>query len=66
MYDLRPQGHPFGDKDLQFDQFQSYSFGVCHLVQIVDTLEVLLLALLLELMGDVVFSVSWLLPVTVP
>ena len=33
---------------------------------IVDTLEVLLLALLLELMGDVVFSVSWLLPVTVP
>ena len=33
---------------------------------IVDTLEVLLLALLLELMGDVVFLVSWLLPVTVP
>ena len=32
---------------------------------IVDTLEVLLLALFLELMGDVVFSVSWLLPVTV-
>ena len=32
---------------------------------IVDTLEVLLLAFLLELMGNVVFSVSWLLPVTV-
>ena len=33
---------------------------------IVDTLIVLLFALLLEVMGDVVFSVSWLLPVTVP
>ena len=33
---------------------------------VVDTLEVLLLALLLELMGNVVFFVSWLLPVTVP
>ena len=33
---------------------------------IVDTLVVLLFALLLELMGDVVFSVSWLFPVTVP
>ena len=33
---------------------------------IVDTLEVLLFAFLLELMGDVVISVSWLLPVTVP
>ena len=33
---------------------------------IVDTLEVLLLALLLELMGNVVFLVSELLPVTVP
>ena len=33
---------------------------------IVDTLEVLLFALLLELIGDVVFLVSWLLPVTVP
>ena len=33
---------------------------------IVDTLVVLLLALLLELMGDAVFLVSWLLPVTVP
>ena len=32
---------------------------------VVDTLEVLF-ALLLELMGDVVFFVSWLLPVTVP
>ena len=33
---------------------------------IMDTLEELLFALLLELMGDVVLSVSWLLPVTVP
>ena len=33
---------------------------------IMDTLEVLLLALLLELMGNIVFLVSWLLPVTVP
>ena len=33
---------------------------------IVDTLEVLFFALLLELMGDVVLFVSWLLPVTVP
>ena len=31
-----------------------------------DDLEVLLFALLLELMGDVVFLVSWHLPVTVP
>ena len=52
-YDLRPQDHPFGDKDLRFDSFQSYSCGICHLVQLV------------ELMGDVVFFVSWLLPVTV-
>ena len=33
---------------------------------VVDTQEVLLFALLLELMGDEVFFVSWLLPVTVP
>ena len=33
---------------------------------VVDTLVVLLFALLLELMGDVVVSVPWLLPVTVP
>ena len=33
---------------------------------IVDTLVVLLFALRLELMSDVVFLVSWLLPVTVP
>ena len=31
-----------------------------------DTLEASLFALLLKLMGDVVFLVSWLLPVTVP
>ena len=33
---------------------------------VMDTLAVLLFALRLELMGDVVFLVSWLLPVTVP
>ena len=33
---------------------------------IVDTLVVFLFALLLELMGDVVFFVSWLLPISVP
>ena len=33
---------------------------------VVDTQQVLLLALLLERIGDAVFFVSWLLPVTVP
>ena len=33
-FDLRPQNHPFGDKDLRFDQFQSYSCGITHRVQI--------------------------------
>ena len=33
---------------------------------VVDTQEVLLFALLLERIGDVVLSVTWLLPVTVP
>ena len=66
-YDLRPQDHPFGDKDLRFDQFQSYfaEFFIPY-KSVVDTQEVLLLALLLDLMGDAVFFVSWLLPVTVP
>ena len=57
----------FGDKDLRFDQFQSYSWEIVIAYKsIVGTLVVLLFALLLELMGDVVFFVSWLLPVTVP
>ena len=34
VYDLRPQDNPFGDKDLWFDQFQSFDFGIVHLVQI--------------------------------
>ena len=56
-----------GDKDLRFDQVQSYSFEIfISFKSVVDTQEVLLLALLLELMGDVIFLVSWLLPVTVP
>ena len=33
---------------------------------VVDTQVILLFAILLELMGDVVFFVTWLLPVTVP
>ena len=33
-YDLRSQDHPFGDKDLRFDQFQLYSCGICHLARI--------------------------------
>ena len=33
-YDLRPQDHPFGDKDLRSEQFQTYSCGICHLVQV--------------------------------
>ena len=73
-YDLRPQDHPFGDKDLRFDQFQSFDCGIVHLVQIghgypgSTSFEARREndALLLELMGDVVFLVSWLLPVTVP
>ena len=66
-YDLRPQDHPFDDKDLRFDQFQSFYCGIVHLVQIGHgTLEEPLLALLLQLIGNVVFLVSWLLPVTVP
>ena len=66
-YDLRPQDHPFGDKDLRFDNVNhNPSKFVISYKSIVDTLEVFLFALLLELMGDVVFLVSWLLPVTVP
>ena len=33
---------------------------------VVDTQVILLVAFLLELMGDIIFFVSWLLPVTVP
>ena len=59
MYDLRPQDHPFVDKDLRFYQFESFDCGIVHLVQnVMDTLEVLLLALRLQLVGDVVFLVS--------
>ena len=31
---FRPKDHPFGDKDLRFDQFQSFDCGIVHLVQI--------------------------------
>ena len=33
-YDLRPQDHPFVDKDLRFYQFESFGCGIVHLVQI--------------------------------
>ena len=66
-YDLRPQDHPFGDKDLRSTISIIFLRNLSSRTKsIVDTLEVLLFALLLELMGDVVFFVSWLLPVTVP
>ena len=68
-YDLRPQDHPslwrqrssvrpiFSHIYAEF--FISYK-------SVMDTLEEPLLALILELIGDVVFPVSWLLPVSVP
>ena len=67
MCGLRPQGHPFGDKffsstvvnHVLAELFVSYE-------SVVDTQVVLLFALLLERMGDVVFSIPWLFPVTVP
>ena len=31
-YDLRPQEHPFVDKHLRFDYFQSFDFGILDLV----------------------------------
>ena len=65
MYDLRPKDHPLGDKHFRFDQFQSYSCGICHRVQIDRGYPGSTSFALLELMGDV-FFVSWLLPVTVP
>ena len=66
-YDLRPQDHPLGDKIFGSTNFNHIpaEFLIAY-KSIVDTLVILLFALLLELMGDVVFFVSWLLPVTVP
>ena len=55
-YDLRPQDHPFGDKDLRFDQFKSYSFGTFRLVQIGRGYPG----------SSSSCTFSWLLPVTVP
>ena len=65
-YDLRPQDHPFGDEDLRFDQFQSFDCGIVHLVQIGHgyTLEELLFALLLQLVGRTIFPVSRLLTIS--
>ena len=34
VYDLRPQDHPFVDKDLLFYQFESFDCGIVHIVQI--------------------------------
>ena len=58
-YDLRPQEHPFVNKHLRFNPsiaelFISYK-------SVMDTLEEPLLALLFQLIGDVVFPVSRLL-----
>ena len=66
-YDLRPQDHPFGYIS-SIRPISSYSCGIYHLVQIdrAHPGSTFFFALLLELMGDVVFLVSWLLPVTVP
>ena len=33
-YDFNPLEHPFVDKDLRFDQFQSFDCGTVHLLQI--------------------------------
>ena len=33
-YDLRPQEHPFVDKHFRFDHFQSFGYGMFHLVYI--------------------------------
>ena len=48
-----------GVKHVLSELFVSYE-------SVVDTQEILLFALLLERIGDVVFSVPWLLPVAVP
>ena len=66
-YDLRPQVDPFVDKHLRFvstifnpstaELFISYT-------SVMDTLEASLLALLFQLVGDVVFLVSRLLTVS--
>ena len=34
VHDLRPQDHPFINKDLRFCQFESFDCGIVHLVQI--------------------------------
>ena len=49
-YDLRPQEHPFVDKHLRLDHFQSFDCGIVHLLQLV---------------GNVVFPVFRLLTVSV-
>ena len=67
-YDLYPQDHLFDDKDLHLDHFQSFDCGIFHLVWIYHGYpgSISSFAVLLELMGDAVLFVSWLLPVTVP
>lgn len=66
-YDLPPQDHPFGDKIFGSTHFSHISAELfISYKSVVDTLEILLFSLLLELIGDVVFFVSWLFPKTVP
>ena len=65
-YDLRPQDHPFGDKIFGSTNFNHSTAELfISYKSVMDTLEVLLLALLLELVGDVVFLVSRLFTVSV-
>ena len=65
-YDLRPQDHPFGDKIFGSTNFNHIPAEfVIPYKSVMDTLEELLLALLLQLVGDVAFIVSRLLTVSV-
>ena len=68
-YDFRPQDHPFGKKKIfGCDRCQTCSTAELFISykSVMDTLEVLLFAFLLERIGDVVLAVPWHLPVMVP
>ena len=66
-YDLRPQDHPFVDKT--FFVWTIFNHSIAELFisckSVMDTLEEPLLALLLQLVGNIVFLVSRLLTVSV-
>ena len=58
-YDLHTQEHPFVDKHLRLDHFQSYDCGTfISYESIMDALEELLLALLLQLVGRIIYYLS--------